>query len=123
MTASTLARGHAGLADFSDEALSDPDVRPLAAKTAVRLDPAFETRYPREWPSRLRVRLEDGNELTFETSRPRGDPESPLERDDLESKFRDLVAYGGGEVAADGLLDWVSGLREGKSVSLPRPPA
>lgn len=120
-TASALARGHAGLFAFSEEALNDTEVRRLATRTTARLDPAIEARYPREWPSRVRLRLESGNQLSFETDRPKGDPESPLARGELESKFRELLAYGGCEAEADRLLIWVSNLRSGAGVRLPKP--
>jgi 2-methylcitrate dehydratase PrpD len=120
VTASALARGHASLVDFSEEAVGDEEVGRLAARITARLDAAIEARYPREWPSRVRLRLDDGRELTFETSRPKGDPESPLERGELESKFRGLLAFGGREADAEPLLSWVSSLRDRTEVRLPQ---
>jgi 2-methylcitrate dehydratase PrpD len=122
VTASALARGHVGLSDFSEGALRDRDVRRLVAKTTTRLDPAIEARYPREWPSRVRVRLENGTELAHESGYPRGDPESPLTRSELEAKFRELLHGGDQEADADRLLTWVSSLKDGEP-RLPSPSA
>jgi len=118
--ASALLRGEAGLDAFGEDSLRDPRVRDLTSKVHPRIEPDIESRYPREWPARVRVRLLSGNTLEAETSHPRGDPELPLSPREIERKFAALAAHGGREDAVETLLDWVRSLPEQEPVRFPR---
>jgi 2-methylcitrate dehydratase PrpD len=85
----------------------------------VRVEPGIEARYPREWPARVRVRLANGESLGAETAYPKGDPENPLSRSEIEDKFSTLAAFGGFEAAAEGYREWVRSLSERSTARLP----
>jgi 2-methylcitrate dehydratase PrpD len=63
----------------------------LAARVAVREDPALTARLPGLRPARLRVLLRDGTvrEAAVETNR--GDTEDPYETADIVAKFHELA--------------------------------
>jgi 2-methylcitrate dehydratase PrpD len=86
----------------------------------ARVDPEIEARYPSAWPAKVAVRLENGETFEAETTHPKGDPEAPLTRAEIESKFLSLAAFGRREAEAALWLDWVRGMRTAERVRLPR---
>ncbi len=60
----------------------------LAFEKRVEVVPsdAFDAVYPRLWPARITIRLNDGHEHTLTLERPPGDPETPLTLTQLQAK-------------------------------------
>jgi len=86
LLASVLVRGTAGLADFTDEAARDERVLAVAGRVGYDLDATID--YPRQFIGDVRIRLRDGRVLEEHQDHPRGGPDFPLDRRDLEKKFR-----------------------------------
>jgi 2-methylcitrate dehydratase PrpD len=89
-----LARGAAGAAQYTEEALADPLVRELMRRTDCLSDPALDGRYPREWGAWVELVLRDGRTLRAEVDDPLGGPAHPLAREALVARFRDLTGLG-----------------------------
>ena len=85
--------GHAGLDAFTEERVHDARLRSLAEKVRYVIDPANP--YPKEFTGHVRVRLRDGRELEERQPHLRGGANEPLERTDLEEKFRLNCTHGG----------------------------
>jgi 2-methylcitrate dehydratase PrpD len=85
--------GHAGLDAFTEERVRDARLRSLAAKIRYEIDPANP--YPDEFTGHVRVKLKDGTTLEERQPHLRGGAKEPLERADIEEKFRLNCAYGG----------------------------
>jgi 2-methylcitrate dehydratase PrpD len=98
------------LGDFTDERIAEPSVRDLMARTSVRLDPALDARYPREFPAEVRLSLRDGRTVSALVANPKGDPEAPLTPDELAAKFRGMLAGSAYDGATQALLDAIVGL-------------
>src|SRR3989475_3402005 len=81
-----LTRGRASLAEVEDDVVRDPDVLAVASRVGYELDPTID--YPRQFVGHLRVRLKDGRVVEEWQDHPRGGPDSPMTRDEIESKFR-----------------------------------
>jgi 2-methylcitrate dehydratase PrpD len=81
-----LARGRAGLEEFSDSAIRDPQVLSLAEKVRYELDPTID--YPRHFSGHVKIKLKDGRVLEENQPYPRGGLESPLPPSEIEEKFR-----------------------------------
>jgi 2-methylcitrate dehydratase PrpD len=81
-----LIRGRAGLEEFSDEAIRDPDLLSLAKKVRYELDPTID--YPRHFSGHVKIVLADGGILEENQPHPRGGLESPLPPEEIERKFR-----------------------------------
>jgi 2-methylcitrate dehydratase PrpD len=81
-----LVRGTAGLSDFTDEAARDQRVLGVAGRVGYDLDPTID--YPRQFIGHVSIRLRDGRVLEERQDHPRGGPDFPLDRRDLETKFR-----------------------------------
>ena len=83
---SILVRGRAGLAEFTDDAVRDAAVLSVAGRVRYELDASID--YPRQFVGDVEVRLSDGRVLRERQDRPRGGPDAPLTREELETKFR-----------------------------------
>jgi 2-methylcitrate dehydratase PrpD len=81
-----FVKGRASLAEFTDEAVRHPAVLEVAGKVGYELDPTID--YPRQFIGQVAVRLRDGRRLEESQDHPRGGPDSPMSRDEVEAKFR-----------------------------------
>jgi 2-methylcitrate dehydratase PrpD len=81
-----FVKGGASLAEFTDEAVRDPAVLEVAGKVGYELDATID--YPRQFIGQVAVRLRDGRRLEESQDHPRGGPDSPMSRDEVEAKFR-----------------------------------
>lgn len=90
-TALALKVGSAGLADFNEETLHEPDIRHLMSKINVVLDKKIDRSYPEEWGSSLEIELMNGEIITKTTSYPKGDPENPVTVQELIEKFKRMT--------------------------------
>lgn len=86
-------RGHAGISDFTDDALCDPALRAFAARVEMVLDPEIDAAYPARWIGLVDVETTDDRTLTARVDVPKGDPGNTLTRAELEEKARRLAAY------------------------------
>jgi len=80
-----LARGRAGLAEFSDSAVHDPALRELGAKVAVREAEGYSVD-----AVQVRIDLRGGMQLQHSVEAARGSAARPLSDGDLEQKLREL---------------------------------
>lgn len=85
--ASQLVRGHVSVGDFTDDAITDPEVLAVAAK--VRYETREYPTYPQAFPGGVVVRLADGTELEADFPYQKGGPENPLSSDEVREKFRE----------------------------------
>lgn len=114
--ASALLRGTAGLADYTQAAVRDPAVATLAHRVSITGGRSPET----PEAARLTVVLHDGTTLTAERETATGHPiMSPLERGQIEDKFRANSAFSGvvGSERTEQALDMVRSLDRLDSVA------
>src|ERR1044071_209101 len=81
-----LVRERAGLEEFSEAAIQDPELLGLAAKVHYELDPTID--YPRHFEGHVQVKMKDGKVFTEDQLHPRGGYEDPLPPEEIEAKFR-----------------------------------
>jgi 2-methylcitrate dehydratase PrpD len=86
LVASILVRGRAGLSEFTHEAAHDPAVLAVARRVTYELDATID--YPRQFVGDVEITRTDGRTLRERRDRPRGGPDDPLTRDEVEAKFR-----------------------------------
>ena len=95
--------GKAGLAQFTEARIADPEVLALASTIRYTIDPANQ--YPRKFTGHLRATLADGSSREYRQPHMRGGARDPLLAVELEAKFLDNAIYGGWTAeAAQGLL-------------------
>lgn len=102
-----LRIGHARQSCFTPELVADPELRAVAGRVRVVVDPALDARYPRQRPAALDVTTLDGRRLQAEVPLARGEPERPLTRADLEAKFLDNARRALADASARSLIDHV----------------
>ena len=78
-----------GQAQFTAERVLRADVQALLARTEVVADPDLTKLYPAKFPARVTVTLKDGKRLSVTRDFPKGDPQEPLTRAEIERKFLD----------------------------------
>ncbi len=117
--ASALLRGDASLQAFEGRALDGSDAMALAQRGDARFDPEADRRYPVHWSATVSVTLDNGTAFEATAVDPKGDPENPLSAQELETKFRQLAAYGGfSDDQATGLIEWVTCLADDEPLDL-----
>jgi 2-methylcitrate dehydratase PrpD len=109
-----LVRGRAGLEEFTDEAIRDPEVIQLAQKVRYELDPTID--YPRHFSGHVKIRLDDGSVLEENQPHPRGGFESPLPPAEIEEKFRANARLALPERQLDGIINSVKRLEQLPSI-------
>ncbi len=88
--------GRAGIEEFTEEALRNPEVRELHDRVEMVLDPEIDAAYPRRWVGLVEVETKDGRRFESRVDVPKGDPGNTLSRAEIEDKARRLAAYGDG---------------------------
>jgi 2-methylcitrate dehydratase PrpD len=90
MLAAILVKGRVTLAEFTDEAARDQSVLAVAGKVGYEVDASID--YPRQFIGHVAVRLHDGRVLEERQDHPRGGPDFPMTREEVEAKFRGNAA-------------------------------
>jgi 2-methylcitrate dehydratase PrpD len=84
--------GAAGLDQFTLEHVHSPIVREMMQKVVLVKDDRLEKTFPREWPARASIHLNNGQQYEKFIRFPKGDPENPLTWDEMAAKFRSLAS-------------------------------
>ncbi len=107
LAAVALIDGDITLASFAEERLADPALHALMDRITViedgQLTRAHAGVLP-NWPSRIEIRLRDGQHLRHDVVQPRGHPLNPLSDEDIEGKFRNLCPPSLSPAATEELL-------------------
>jgi 2-methylcitrate dehydratase PrpD len=101
------ARGSAGIDDFTEESLEDPELRGFSERVEMVFDPEVDAAYPRRWIGLVEIETAGGRRITSRVDVPKGDPGNTLSREELEEKARRLAAFQGG--ASEEEMDRVIG--------------
>lgn len=122
--ANIAVHGRAGLAEFTDSALSDERLRDFHDKVAMKLDAEVDTAYPKRWIGKVEIETTNGRKLSQRVDTPKGDPENTLARPELEDKAMRLARYarGASEAEMRAVIDRIWQLRDAADVRdfLPR---
>lgn len=89
-----LCTGRAGLDEFTDAFINDPEIQDIANKVTVSDTEELTALCPQKRVAIIRVKTLTG-EFVERVDYPKGEPENPLSREELEDKFRGLAMYSG----------------------------
>lgn len=89
-------RGKAGIEQFTEEALVDPELRDFHDRVEMVLDSKVDEAYPERWIGLVDVETTGGRCITSRVEVPNGDPGNTLSREELEDKALRLAAFSGG---------------------------
>ena len=90
-----IVKGNAGFEDFNEDNLHNSDIIGLTSKVSVIEDEQLTAQSPAVRGARVVIRLKNGKEYENCVFYPKGEPENPLSKEELENKFRGLAMYGG----------------------------
>jgi 2-methylcitrate dehydratase PrpD len=106
----------AGLGQFTEERIRDPQILALAGKIRYEIDPNDE--YPRNYTGTVIARLRDGSIRSAHQPHMRGGAREPLSRDEILAKFYVNTRYGGWTPSqADALSQWCERLFDAPSLA------
>jgi 2-methylcitrate dehydratase PrpD len=115
--ASGILRDAAGLDEFDDGVVSDPELVRLARKVSYVIDP--QNPYPDRFTGHLRVTLKNGDVREYRQDFFRGGNDRPLSNGELRDKFIRNCRYGGlSETRATQMADGVAALFAAPKVDL-----
>jgi 2-methylcitrate dehydratase PrpD len=90
-----IVKGSAGYADYNEVNLDDDNIKMLTRKVSVIEDENLTSRSPAVRGARVAIYLKNGSVFEAPCLYPKGEPEHPLSKEELEEKFRGLALYGG----------------------------
>jgi 2-methylcitrate dehydratase PrpD len=96
----TLARGKAGLAEFSDEAVADRSLGDFAGRLRFIDDATWDVE-----SAQVSIVLRSGESVSRRVDAGRGSLAAPLTDEELAAKLRELAAYGGSGVQPQPLIE------------------
>ena len=108
--------GAAGLDQFTLEKARSPKVRELMNRVALVKDARLEETFPKEWPARVVIELENGQRHESFVRYPKGDPENPLTWEEMTAKFRSLA---GAVVSQDRCDEIIAAISAATPATLP----
>lgn len=93
------------LTEVGQRDLDDPAVRQIMGRIEIAEDPVLTRMFPEKWPCRVEVKVRSGRTYECQVDVPKGDPENPLNDDELDDKFTQLVEPTVGTAKAGHLLN------------------
>jgi 2-methylcitrate dehydratase PrpD len=89
--AAALTYQAAGIDQFTAENFGSPQIRSLMGKVVMTKDIRIEKNFPAEWASNVQIHLTNGKQFEKFVRFPKGDPENPLNWEELSAKFTSLA--------------------------------
>lgn len=77
---------------FSEARIKDPKIQSVLPKIKGEASKEFEKMFPEKQPSKVTIRLTDGQVHSAQVDYPKGDPREPMTDEDLTNKFQGLAA-------------------------------
>lgn len=108
-TAAGFVFGKAGLQEFGEEIIKNPEVLSLAKKVKVLADENLSASFPKEQTAIVEIRTTDGRKFTERVDYPKGEPENPMTDKEFKEKYDGLFVYAGyEETVSDRIYDYVT---------------
>ncbi len=89
--ASVLVTGKAGLSEYTEESIRNPQVREVAHKIAIVVDPELQKSYPDPRPMIVQITNRAGETFSARVDYAKGDPKNPMSDAELRAKFADVT--------------------------------
>jgi len=93
-TAVALVYGKAGLHEFESQALDNTTIQELTRKVYVSADEELSKIFPEKQSAIVTISTDKGD-YRERVDFPKGEPENPLSEEEFESRYADLMSYGG----------------------------
>lgn len=90
-----LMKGSAGMEDFNETNVTDEEILALTRKVKVVENEELSALVPKKRASILNIIMKDGTTLSHRVDYPKGEPENPLNDEELIQKFNSLAMASG----------------------------
>jgi len=107
-----LAKGQAGLSEFSMESIKDGNIRQLFEKVQIISDPSFESREDNFRGAQVEIILTDNSAVKHKVLLPKGEPENPAGPEELEGKFKSCIGNFWTEQKTEAVMQAISTLEQ-----------
>ncbi len=115
--ASILVRGRAGLGEYEDDAIADPEVRRVSDLVRIEVDEEIQKLYPNPRSMIVEIRDRSGATASARIDHAKGDPENPMTDDELHAKFLDVTGGVIDEARAEAIMKSAMSIRECADIS------
>jgi 2-methylcitrate dehydratase PrpD len=88
-----LLRGKAGLSEFSDKVVQEPEVQEMIGRVNFYVDPEAENAGFDKMTSLLKIHLRDGRIITGRADFAKGSPANPMSFNEAAAKFRGCAEF------------------------------
>src|SRR3989440_3302052 len=88
-----LLRGNAGLGEFSDKVVQEPEVQEMIGRVNFYVDPEAENAGFDKMTSLLKIHLRDGRIITGRADFAKGSPANPMSFNEAAAKFRGCAEF------------------------------
>jgi 2-methylcitrate dehydratase PrpD len=88
-----LLRGRAGLPEFTDEIVNQPDVQAMISKVDFGIHPAAEAAGYDKMTTIIEITLKDGRKISGQADFGKGSPANPMSYGEVADKFRECATF------------------------------
>jgi 2-methylcitrate dehydratase len=107
MVGMALLRGDVNNSTYSAKNIADLKTLAFLKKIKVREDKELTAMYPKHIANRITLRLKDGCTVTEQVNDPKGHPNNPMSKEEVERKFIGLTAKFLQESQTREILDYI----------------
>ena len=112
-----LLKGHAGLAEFTDEVVAQPDVKAMIEKIDFVVDDVAEKAGYHKMTTIIDIELNNGQKISGRSDFGKGSPANPMTYDEVAFKFRENADYARvSKSVSDQVVNMVRDLESLKSI-------
>jgi 2-methylcitrate dehydratase PrpD len=112
-----LLKGRAGLAEFTDEVVRQPEVKAMIEKIDFVIDDVAEKAGYHLMTTIIDIELTSGKKISGRADFGKGSPANPMSYEEVANKFRENVDYAGvSEAVAEQVVDQIHHLETIKSI-------
>lgn len=91
--ASALVFNNGGISSYNEESITNINISSLLGKITIVENPVFSKLVPEKRIARVSILLKDGTNLEETIEYPRGEPENPLTKKEIEEKYFQMMEY------------------------------
>lgn len=106
MVGMALLKGKVDNGTYAAKNFKDPKVLAFLRKISIREAKDLTDMYPRHIANRVTLRLSSGRTITEQVDDPKGHPNNPMSKEDVETKFGSLTSRYLNESQARDILDY-----------------
>lgn len=85
-----VIRKKAFVEEFTEKSIKNRKILSLIPKVKWAIDPKDDENYPKYYSATVKIIMKNGKEYQSKVNYPKGDPENPVTKEELEQKFYEL---------------------------------